>query len=95
MKLTKQQQKVYNFIRDNRGCTTADIQRQTGIECPSGRIAEIRKAGVPIVSVGQKKYPGSRAFEMYAIEGAYKSVYRLDEARGVMVETRVSAGAAN
>jgi hypothetical protein len=65
--LTKQQQKVYAYIRDHRGCTTSDIQRDTKIECPSGRIAEMRKAGVEIISVGQKKYEGSRAFECYAI----------------------------
>ena len=50
----------------------------------------MRKGGVPIVSVGKKKYPGSRAFEMYAIEGAYRTVYRLDEVRGVMVVVRVA-----
>ncbi|WP_126259490.1 hypothetical protein [Bradyrhizobium sp. LVM 105] len=80
---------VRSRLRRPRGCTTSDIQRETKIECPSGRIAEMMKAGVPIVSVGRKKYPGGRAFEMYAIEGAYKTVYRFDEASGVMVEERV------
>jgi hypothetical protein len=28
MKLTKQEQKVFNYIRDHRGCTTRDIQRE-------------------------------------------------------------------
>lgn len=94
MKLTKQQNKVYAFIRANRGCTTADIQRATGIECPSGRIAEMRRMGIKIVSVGKRKYPGTKAFECYAIEGAepaYKMVYRLNEETGDMKEVRVPA----
>jgi hypothetical protein len=28
----------------------------------------MRQKGVPIISVGQKKYEGSRAFELYAIK---------------------------
>jgi hypothetical protein len=66
--LTNQQRKVANYIFNHRGCTTKDIQRDTGITCPSGRITEIRQAGVNIFSIGKKKYPGSKAFEMYAIE---------------------------
>jgi hypothetical protein len=38
------------------------------ITCPSGRITEMRKKGVPIISIGQRKYDGARAFEMYAID---------------------------
>ena len=68
MKLTAQQSKVANYIYQHRGCTTKDIQRDTGIECPSDRISEIKKAGVNIYSIGKKKYVGARAFEMYAIE---------------------------
>jgi hypothetical protein len=67
MKLTKQEQKVHNYIRDHRGCTTRDIQRDTFISCPSGRITEMREKGVQIFSIGQRKYEGSRAFECYAI----------------------------
>jgi hypothetical protein len=40
----------------------------TGIQCPSGRITEIKQAGINIFSIGRKKYPGSKAFECYAIE---------------------------
>jgi hypothetical protein len=68
MNLTNQQRKVANYIFNHRGCTTKDIQRDTGITCPSGRITEIRQAGINIFSIGKKKYPGSKAFEMYAIE---------------------------
>jgi Helix-turn-helix domain len=68
MNLTKQQRKVANYIWQHRGCTTKDIQRDTGITCPSGRITELRHAGVKIVSIGTKKYSGSKAFECYAIE---------------------------
>jgi hypothetical protein len=68
MNLTKQQRKVANYIYQHRGCTTKDIQRDTGITCPSGRITELRHAGVNIVSIGTKKYPGSKAFECYAID---------------------------
>jgi Helix-turn-helix domain len=67
MKLTKQQAKVFAYIRDHRGATTSDIQRDTRIGCPSARIAEMRKKGVNIFSIGQKRYEGSRAFEMYAM----------------------------
>jgi hypothetical protein len=94
MKLTKQEQKVYNFIRDHRGATTKDIERELGITCPSARITYLRDKGVSIKSIGQKKYPGTRAFEMYAIEAAepaYKIEHRYDSVRDVMVEVRVRA----
>lgn len=96
MKLTNQQQKVFAYIRDHRGCTTSDIQRDTKIECPSGRIAEMRKAGVKIISIGQKRFEGSRAFECYAIEGAepaYKTVYELNPATGNMTPVHVPLSA--
>jgi hypothetical protein len=66
--LTEQEQKVYDYILRNRGCTTRDIIRDTFVTCPSGRITEMRRKGVPIVSIGQRKYSGARAFECYAIE---------------------------
>lgn len=68
MKLTKQQEKVYRFILNNRGCTTKDIMLGTGIQCPSGRISELRAQGVKITSIGHRKYEGSKAFECYAID---------------------------
>ena len=67
MKITKQEQKVYDFILANRGCTSHDITSDTFIQKPCARIADLRKKGVSIVSIGQKKYPGTKAFEMYAI----------------------------
>ena len=67
MKLTKQQRKVYDYIKVHPGCTTRDIQRDIFVSCPSGRITELRQAGVQIVSVGHRKYPGAHPFEMYKI----------------------------
>lgn len=67
MKLTKQQRKVANYIYNHPGCTTKDIQVDTGITCPSGRITEIRQMGIEIRSVGKVKYLGSKAFEQYMI----------------------------
>lgn len=94
--LTKQQRKVFDYIRAHRGCTTKDIQRDIGVSCPSGRITEIRDAlegsQLKLVSVGQRKYPGSKAFECYAIEGTVlKRVYEFDKQRRVMVEKFVAA----
>jgi hypothetical protein len=94
MKLTPQEQKVYAYIRDHRGCTTKDIQRDLGIECPSARITYMRQKGIQITSIGKKKYPGTKAFELYAIEGAvpaYKIEHRYDAVRDVMVEVRQPA----
>jgi hypothetical protein len=93
-KLTKQELKVYRYVVAHRGCTTMDIQRDLHIECPSARLTGLRKKGVNIISIGQKKYEGSRAFECYAIEDApsvYKTEYRFDAARNVMVEVRLPA----
>ncbi len=67
MNLTKQQRKVANYIFNHPRCTTKDIQIDTGITCPSGRITEIRQSGIEIRSVGQIKYPGTKAFEQYVI----------------------------
>lgn len=84
--MTKQQEKVYRYILANPGCTTHDIMRDTFIQCPSGRISELREQGVKIISVGQKKYEGSKAFEMYAIEEPLtkqKSVVSIIDGRAV------------
>jgi helix-turn-helix protein len=91
-KLTKQEQRVYNYIVAHRGATTKDIERDLGITCPSARITYLRDKGVNIKSIGQKKYEGSRAFECYAIEDAqpaYKTEYHFDADRNVVVEVRV------
>jgi hypothetical protein len=66
--LTKQEQRVLDYIEAHPGCTTADIIRDTFITCPSARITTLRQKGVPIISVGKKKYPGAHAFEMYTIK---------------------------
>ena len=68
IKLTKQERKVFDHIKENPGCTTRDIINATYITCPSGRITEMRKKGVPIISIGQKKYDGAHPFEMYGIK---------------------------
>lgn len=87
-KLTKQAEKVYRFILANRGCTTKEIMLGTGIQCPSGRISEMRADGVKIISIGQKKYPGSKSFEMYAIEEPLtKQVSHISVIDGRAVET--------
>jgi hypothetical protein len=86
--MTKQQEKVYRYILENRGCTTHDIMRDTFIQCPSGRISELRNQGIKIESVGHKKYEGSKAFEMYAIdEPLTKQKSRVEIINGVAIET--------
>lgn len=88
MKLSKQEKKVYDYIVNHRGCTTRDIQRDLWIECPSARITGLRQKGVNIYSIGQKKYPEARPFEMYAIDKVvYKYVF--DPVRNAMVEVLV------
>lgn len=67
MKLTRQEQKVYDYIRAHRGATTRDIQRDLLIECPSARITGLRNKGVEVLEVGTEKYPGARPFVKYAI----------------------------
>lgn len=62
---------------------------KTGIQCPSGRIAELRADGIQIVSIGQKKFEGSKAFEMYAIDKPLtktKSTFHYDPIAHIMVE---------
>lgn len=91
MKLSTQEQKVYDYIRKNRGATSHDITRDTFVQKPCARLADMRAKGVKITSIGQKKYPGSRAFEMYAIDEAptrMVSRFAYDEQRGCMVEQR-------
>ena len=100
-KLNPQQKKVYGFILSHRGCTTKDIEAEpkdggTGIQCSSGRIAEMRGMGIKIISIGKRKYPGTKAFELYAIEGAepaYRTVYELNRATGDMRPVRVPLSA--
>jgi hypothetical protein len=91
-KLTKQEQKVFNYIRDHRGCTTRDLQRDLLIECPSARITGLRNKGIVVTTIGQKKYPGARPFEMYAVEDIKpRYTYEFDAVRGVMVERELRA----
>lgn len=87
--MTKQQQKVYDFIKKHPGATTKDIMLQTGIQCPSGRISELRAAGVDIQEVGTVKYPGSKAFVKYKIgKPLTKTISRVEIVDGVAVEIK-------
>lgn len=67
--LTKQERRVLDYIEANPGATTREIIHDTYITCPSGRISEMRAKGVPIISIGRKRYgKDTRAFEMYALK---------------------------
>lgn len=67
MKLTKQEQKVRDYILAHPGTTTADIIRDTFITCPSARITTLRQKGVNIKEVGKRHFAGSHPFTEYAI----------------------------
>lgn len=86
--MTNQQEKVYRFILNNRGCTTKDIMLETGIQCPSGRISELRSLGVKIEEIGTLKYPGSKAFVQYAIgKPLQKRTQHIEIVDGRAIET--------
>ncbi|MGB6535314.1 MAG: helix-turn-helix domain-containing protein [Xanthobacteraceae bacterium] len=70
MNLSKQCQKVYDYIKAHPGCTTLDIINATAVAYPSRRIAELRRAGVPIIVVGDMKIPGARPFKRLALRQA-------------------------
>ena len=70
MNLSKQCEKVYEYIRSHPGCTTLDIINDTAIAYPSHRIAELRRAGIPIVVIGDKKVAGARPFKRLALRQA-------------------------
>ncbi len=70
MSLTKQCQKVYDYIKAYPGCTTLDIINDTAIAYPTHRIAELRRAGIPIVAVGDKNVAGARPFKRLALRQA-------------------------
>ncbi len=70
MELSKQCETVLDYINAHPGCTTRDIVVDTSVTYPSNRIAELRKAGAPIMVIGVKRYPDARPFKMYAIREA-------------------------
>ncbi len=70
MNLSKQCQLVYDYIKAHPGCTTLDIINGTGVTCPSHRITELRRAGVPIIVIGRKSHPGARPFKQLALHQA-------------------------
>jgi len=67
MNFTKQQQKVYDYIKKHPGCTTFDIRRDTFVSCPTGRMSEMRGLGIVFLEVGDVSYPGSKPFKKYAL----------------------------
>ena len=77
MNLSKQEQKVYDFILRTPHSTTADIQHSIWVSCPSARITEMNKKarteGLPevIISDGKRYYDGAHPFEEYIINPAY------------------------
>src|ERR1700712_1712167 len=77
MNLSKQEQKVYEFILPTPHSTTADIQHSIWVSCPSARKTEINKKalaeGLPevIISDGKRYYDGAHPFEEYIINPAY------------------------
>jgi hypothetical protein len=86
--MTKQQEKVYRYILNHRGCTTHDIMRDTFIQCPSGRISELRDMGVDIQEIGTLKYEGTKAFVRYAIgEPLKKKISFVEIINGRAVES--------
>ena len=70
MTLSKQCQKVYDYLAAHPGCTVLDIIRNTGVTYASGRIAELPKAGVPIVVIGKKQCAGARPSKLLAVRQA-------------------------
>lgn len=70
MNQSNQCQKVYEYIKAHPGCTTLDIINDTAIAYPSHRIAELRRAGVPIIVIGRKKLPDTRPFKRFALRQA-------------------------
>ena len=72
-KLTPQENKIYQYIKNNSGCTTHDMQHDLWIQCPSARITAIRQKGFPLISIGKKKYPNARPFEMYSLKEPYQN----------------------
>jgi Helix-turn-helix domain len=70
MDLSKQCEKVYEYIQSHPGCTKLDIITATGIVYPSERIAALRKAGVPVIVIGKKKQIDGGSFNQFAIREA-------------------------
>lgn len=67
-KLNKQQQKVYDYIEQNPGCTTKDIRDATWVQCPTGRMSEMRTLGIVFKEVGVERYGRNQPFKKYALE---------------------------
>jgi hypothetical protein len=70
MNLSNQCQRVYDYIKAHPGCTTLDIINETAVTYPSHRIAELRRAGIPIVVIGDKRVAGAGPFKRLALRQA-------------------------
>lgn len=82
MNLTPQEEKVC-YILAHPGCTSHNITRDTFIQKPCARIVGLESKDVVVKRVGQTKYPGSRPFKCFAIEGQFtKQVTRVVERGG-------------
>lgn len=88
-KLTKQEKKVYDYIRDHAGCTTHDITVNTYIQKPCARITQMKQKGVEIENVGEIRYGDSRPFKKYALKNQLTkqvSTFEYDPVSHMMVE---------
>lgn len=56
MKLSRQEQKVYDYILAHPGCTTHDITVNTFIQKPCARIVGLERKGVEVKRVGEVRY---------------------------------------
>ena len=70
MNLSKQCQKVYDYLNAHPGCTLLDIISHTGVAYASCRIVELRKAGVPIIVIGERTCADARPSKLLAIRQA-------------------------
>jgi hypothetical protein len=66
--LTPQERKVYDYLLEHPGATTHSITVDTFIQKPCARIVGLKRKGINVISIGQKKYSGAKPFEMYAIQ---------------------------
>ena len=91
LKLSKQEQKVYDFIRDNPGCTTHDITIHTFVQKPCARVVGLESKGIVIERRGEVKYGDSRPFKKLYLAKPLtkqKSTFVFDKERECMVELK-------
>lgn len=66
MKLSNQQQQVYDYLRENPGCTVRAMHEHIfpGVDKVSARLSELKNKGVQIKKLGRNQYNEMQ----YAIE---------------------------